>query len=335
MPSAVSSRRPRVQDAAPCGNQLLTRGRVATGSGSGRVADGPGSRRASGRSGPATRRSQAHRSAIVRRSKPRAWRSTRSSASGLGRRCRSRRSGCRRARSRSGTRARGRASRAAALVGGHDQVVHDAATGSSGKLSPRRPRRHLAGRGRGGPVRPRRPGPGAARLPRRTARLLRDPRSRQAAWSGASIACQVGPSVMRPASNSESRRSVLTVERDRLETPALEAVGGDLVGWRGRRATLPGAGSAMSEDRPDHLPETSARGSAEGPSGRGSLRRAGLADGQTLRSARGGHPDVDAEPADLGRPVVLRQVVTDQVAGDPEAAAAIRLGGSASGTGPG
>ncbi len=48
--------------------------------------------------------------------------------------------------------------------------------------------------------------------------------------------------------------------------------------------------------------------------------QARLADGEAAGQRVGGHPDVDPEPADLGRPVVLGQVVAHQVAGDPEVA---------------
>ena len=108
------------------------------------------------------------------------------------------------------------------------------------------------------------------------------------------------------------------VERRRLDE-SLEAVGGNLVAGVDVEPGF-GVASGHGEDRPDdlaeHRPEIPRR----------VLRvvdlraQASLADGEAAGERVGRHPDVDPEPADLGRPVVLREVVADEVAGDAEVA---------------
>ena len=124
---------------------------------------------------------------------------------------------------------------------------------------------------------------------------------------------------------------MLTCSGARLH-PALEAVRRHLV------AALdvePGVRMAagQSQDRPHHLAEHRPQ------VGRRVLgvvdlgAEAGLADGEPADEGVRRHPDVDPEPAHLGCPVVLREVVADEVAGDPEVTAD-RLADPASVQGP-
>ena len=109
------------------------------------------------------------------------------------------------------------------------------------------------------------------------------------------------------------------VQRDRLHH-ALEAVGRDLVARVDVEPCL-GVAAGHRQDRPDHLPE-------HRPEVRGRVLRvvdlrakARLADGEAAGERVGGHPDVDPEPAHLGRPVVLGEVMPHEVARDAEVAA--------------
>ena len=133
-----------------------------------------------------------------------------------------------------------------------------------------------------------------------------------------------------PELGEEAQR--VHLERARIH-PALEAVGRDLVAALDLEPRV-GVAASQPQDRPDdlaeHRPEIS----------RGVLRivdlgaQARLADGEPAHERVRGHPDVDPELADLGRPVLLGQVVADEVAGDAEVAAD-RLADPAPVEGPG
>jgi hypothetical protein len=109
------------------------------------------------------------------------------------------------------------------------------------------------------------------------------------------------------------------LERWRVDDP-FEAVGRNVVGATDREPMI-GIALGQPQDRPDDLPE---HGSQVRP---GVLRivdlgaEAGLADREAAGQGRGGHPDVDAEPADVVGPVVEGEVMPYQVAADPEVAA--------------
>ena len=109
------------------------------------------------------------------------------------------------------------------------------------------------------------------------------------------------------------------LERRRVDDP-LEAVGRDVVAAADRAASV-GVRSREPQDRADdlaeHRPEVRAR--VLGIVDLGAEAR--LADREAAGDRRRRHPDVDAELADVGGPVVQREVVPDEVAADAEVAA--------------
>ena len=109
------------------------------------------------------------------------------------------------------------------------------------------------------------------------------------------------------------------LERRRLDDP-LEAVGRDVVAAPDRQPVVRvavGQPQDRADDLAEHRPEVRAR----------VLRvvdlrpEPRLADGEPAGDRGRRHPDVDAEAADVGRPVVELEVVPDEVAGHAEVAA--------------
>ena len=109
------------------------------------------------------------------------------------------------------------------------------------------------------------------------------------------------------------------LQRDRVHE-ALEAVRRHVVAAADRQPT-PGIVSGHRHQRAHDLPEHRSQIRA------GIFRvvdlgaQARLANGKSTGQGRRRHPDVDAEPRNVGRPVRLLEVVADQVAAHAEVAA--------------
>ena len=147
------------------------------------------------------------------------------------------------------------------------------------------------------------------------------------AASSRTVATVAGASIRAPRVGEGQRAGVelgqqaerVHLERRRVDDP-LEAVGRDVVAARDRQPVLRvavGQPQDRADDLAEHRPEVGARVLGVVDLG----AEPGLADREAAGDGRRRHPDVDAEPADVGRPVVELEVVPDEVAGDAEVAA--------------
>ena len=109
------------------------------------------------------------------------------------------------------------------------------------------------------------------------------------------------------------------LERGRVDDP-LEAVGRDVVAAVDGQPVI-GVAVGQPQDRADDLAEHRAEVGARVLRVVDLRPEPGLADREPAGQRRGRHPDVDAELADVRRPVVQLEVVADEVARDAEVAA--------------
>ncbi len=128
-----------------------------------------------------------------------------------------------------------------------------------------------------------------------------------------------GGMVARSRGEGPQQAPDVHVQRQRVDD-ALETVGGHVARARDAEPAIVvalGQAQGRADDLAEHRPQVRARVLGVVDLG----AESGLADGEAPGHGRRRHPDVDAELAHVGRPVVLRQVVVDEVATDAEVAA--------------